>query len=245
MGRSRSRSLSRKKSSRRRSSSRSKHPGKKSRHHTPERKSSKYRHRSDSSSNSSTNRYKSSSKYKSKRQKKRDSRSPSSHRSRHRRRRTKSSDSSSRSSSSSSSSSSSTKHTHRSSSSSDKLHRNKPSSSYVDRIRAMRTPTPPPAAKLNFDAGMEFLDKRQVSDALEEINANDFQPKTFNSSANNKNEKSDADIIKLKGEIKGAKTDTNDDPLFHQKLFRDDDERMKEWVHRFYTYRQKMFGANN
>lgn len=65
---------------------------------------------------------------------------------------------------------------------------------------------------------MEFLDKRQVSDALEELNANEFRPKTFNSSANDKNDKSDADIIKLKGEVKATKTDTNDDPLFHQKV---------------------------
>lgn len=79
----------------------------------------------------------------------------------------------------------------------------------------MRTPTPP---KLNFEAGMEFLDKRHVSDSLEEINANEFRPKTFNSSTNSKNDKSDADIIKVKGEAKAVKMDTNDDPLFHQKV---------------------------
>lgn len=82
----------------------------------------------------------------------------------------------------------------------------------------MRTPTPPPLPKLNFEAGMEFLEKRQVSDALDEINANEFRPKAFNSSANNRNDKSDADIIKVKGEPKAVKTESNDDPLFHQKV---------------------------
>lgn len=84
----------------------------------------------------------------------------------------------------------------------------------MDKIRSIRTPTPP---KLNFDAGMEFLDKRQISDALEELNANEFKPKTFNSAAN-KSEKTDADVIKVKGELRINKTDANDDPLFHQKV---------------------------
>lgn len=203
MGRSRSRSLSRKKSHRR-SSSRSKH-SKKSRHRTPEKKSSKYRHRSGSSS--STERYISSSKYKSKRQKRRDSRSPSSSHRRHRGRR----------SSSSSSSSSSSRSSQSSGGSSDSKNTHKPSSSYVDKIRAMRTPTPPPS-KQNFEASLEFLDKRHVSDAIDEVNANEFRPKAFNSSANNKNDKSDADVIKIKGETKANKTDSNDDPLFHQKV---------------------------
>lgn len=209
MGRSRSRTSSRKRS-RRRSSSRSRH-SKKSRHRSPERKSSKYRQRSDSSSDSSAHRYKasSSSKYKSSRHKKRDSRSPSSsHRSRRFRRSTSSSDSTKSSSNSSSSS--------RSSSSSDKQQRKKPSSSYMDKIRSIRTPTPPPQ-KLNFDTTMEFLDKRQISDALEELNANEFRPKSFNSSTN-KSEKLDSDVVKVKGEPRIQKFDSNDDPLFHQKV---------------------------
>lgn len=201
MGRSRSNSLSHKKS-RRRSSSRSKH-SKKSRHRTPEKKSSKYRRRSQSSSDSSADRYKSSSKHKIKRTKKGDSRSPSSHRSRNRRRSSSSSNSSSRSSNSSSNSSS-------------KLHRNKPSSSYVDKIRAMRTPTPP-QSKTNFEASVEFLDQRPVLDAIDEINANEFRPKTFNSSTNTKAEKSDSDV-KVKNEVKLNQTNINDDPLFHQKV---------------------------
>lgn len=250
MGRSRSRTPSRKKS-RRRSTSRSKH-SKKSRHRTPDRKSSKYRQRSVSSSDSSSNRYKSSSsKYSSKR-KKRDSKSPS--RSRRHRRSTSPSNSSSRSSSSSSSPS---KNSRRSSSP-----KNKPSSNYIEKIRAMRTPTPP---KLNFDTSMEFLDKRQVSDSLAEINANEFRPKTFSSTTNSKGEKSDADLIKVKGEVRATKIDSNDDPLFHQqvrftemnsvhieliknlflKVFGDDDARLEQWVHRLYTYRQKMFAPNN
>lgn len=87
----------------------------------------------------------------------------------------------------------------------------------MDKIRTMRTPTPPPS-KLNFDASMEFLEKRHVTDSLAEINANEFKPKTFSSSTNTKGEKTDADIIKLKGVARCIKTDTNDDPLFHQKV---------------------------
>lgn len=126
----------------------------------------------------------------------------------------------------------------------------------------MRTPTPP---KLNFDTSMEFLDKRHVSDSLAEINANEFRPKTFSSTTNSKGEKSDADLIKVKGEVRATKIDSNDDPLFHQqvrfiemnsvrieliknlflKVFGDDDARLEQWVHRLYTYRQKMFAPNN
>lgn len=79
----------------------------------------------------------------------------------------------------------------------------------------MRTPTPP---KLNFDASMEFLEKRHVSDSLAEINANEFKPKTFSTASNSKGEKSDADVLKVKGELKSIKLDSNDDPLFHQKV---------------------------
>lgn len=86
----------------------------------------------------------------------------------------------------------------------------------MDKIRSIRTPTPP---KLNFDASMEFLDKRHVSDSLADINADEFKPKTFSSTSNVKSEKSDADIIKLKGETRPIKLDSNDDPLFHQKVY--------------------------
>lgn len=83
----------------------------------------------------------------------------------------------------------------------------------------MRTPTPPTPPKLSFEAAMDVLDKRHISNALEEINAEEFRPKTFNSSANNKNEKSDTNVIKIKGESKAIKADSNtDDPLFHQKV---------------------------
>lgn len=264
----RSRSPESRKKIHRRSTSRSKH-SKKSHRRTPERKSSsKYRHRSESLSDSSSNRYKSSSKYKSKRPNRRDSRSPSTSHRRHRRRSSSSSNSSSRSSSSSSSSNESKK-THRSSSSSDKLHKNKPSSSYINKIRAMRTPTPP---KQSFEVNVEVLDRRHLSDALEEINANEFRPKSFNSTATNKtdkNGKTDADIIKIKGETKAVRIDSNDDPLFHQnvslniillnidkyqmnsfknfdlQVFGDDDVRMERWVRRLYNYRQKFFASNN
>lgn len=83
----------------------------------------------------------------------------------------------------------------------------------MDKIRSIRTPTPPPT-KLNFDASMELLDKRYATDSLADINADEFRPKAFNS----KSTKSEADIIKIKGETRPIKTDTNDDPLFHQKV---------------------------
>lgn len=85
----------------------------------------------------------------------------------------------------------------------------------MDKIRSIRTPTPP---KLNFDASMEILDKRHAVDSLADINADEFKPKAFNSSANVKPGKSEADIIKIKGETRPIKVDSNDDPLFHQKV---------------------------
>lgn len=136
----------------------------------------------------------------------------------------------------------------------------------MDKIRSIRTPTPPPE-KSNFDAGMEFLDKRQISDALEELNANEFRPKSFNSSTN-KSGKSDADVVIVKGKPRIQKVDSNDDPLFHQKVsftlkerrkkvskmlnyyfylqvFGDDEKLMEQWIHKFYKERQKMFAASN
>lgn len=171
---------------------------KKSRHRSPEKKSSKYRSRS--SSDSSSSRYKSSSSYK-KKHHKRDSRSSSRNRKRRR--------------SSSSFSSSSSKSS--SSSSSGRLRDKKPSTSYVDKIRSMRTPTPP---KISFASTMEFFDKRLISDALEEINADTFVPKTFNSTvnANKANEKDEADVLKVKGEVRSSKIDVDDDPLFHRNV---------------------------
>lgn len=85
----------------------------------------------------------------------------------------------------------------------------------MDKIRSIRTPTPP---KLNFDASMELLDKRHASDSLADLNADEFRPKAFSSTSNAKSGKSEADIIKIKGETRPIKTDTNDDPLFHQKV---------------------------
>lgn len=265
MGRS-SRSPSRKKSSRRRSPSRSRsRHSKKNRHRSPEKKSSKYR-RSDSSSDTSTSRYKSSSsKYKNKRHKKRDSRSPSNHRRRYR-----------RSSSSSSNSSSRSRDTSRNSSRSsspDKLHKNKPSSSYADKIRAMRTPTPP---RITQTVNLDFLDERPVSDAIDEINADKFVQKTFNSSANDAKPDKDTDVVKAKIEPRINKVNVDDDPLFHKnvcvhyitkfnhsffflnkinfhlklhfielQVFGDNDERMERWIKKAFSYRQKMFGASN
>lgn len=85
----------------------------------------------------------------------------------------------------------------------------------MDKIRSIRTPTPP---KLNFDASMEFLEKRHVSESIADINADEFRPKAFTSASNVKAEKSEGDIIKIKGETKPNASDSNDDPLFHQKV---------------------------
>lgn len=208
MGRSRSsRSPPRRKSSRRRSTShsRSKH-SKRNRHRSVERKPSKYR-RSDSSSNSSSTRYKSSSsKQKSRRHKRHDSRSPSYHRRRHRK---------SSSSSASDSSSPSPSRSSSSSSSAGKLHKNRPSSSYVEKIRAMRTPTPP---KITLTTNLDFLDKKPTTDAIGEINSDKFVQKTFNSAIDVKPSNRDLEVLKVKGEPKINKSETVDDPLFHKNV---------------------------
>lgn len=204
MGKTRSsRSPSRKKSSHRRSTSRSrsKH-SKRNRHRSVDRKSSKYR-RSDSSSDSSASRYKSSSsKQHSKRHRKHDSRSPSYHRRRHR-----------RSSSSSTSDSSNSRSSSRSSSAG-RLHKNKPSSSYVEKIRAMRTPTPP---KITLTTNLDFLDRKATTDAIDEINSDKFVQKSFMPAVDAKLNK-DSVILRIKGEPKINKPDADDDPLFHKNV---------------------------
>lgn len=67
---------------------------------------------------------------------------------------------------------------------------------------------------------MDYLDNRQTSDVIDEINADQFVPKTFNSATNTnqpKGSKNDLDI-KIKGEPKITKFDMNDDPLFHKNV---------------------------
>lgn len=202
--RTRSKSPRSRKSSRRRSSSRT--HLKKGRFRSTERsrshKSSKYRHRSESEnqSDSSSSRYKSSSKHKSHRR--------STQKRRHRRSSTSSSSSSSDNSRSSS---------NRSSSSSGKLHKNKPSSTYADKIRLLRTPSPP---KMTFSSAMDYLDGRQGNtDAIDEINADGFAPKTFNSATNTSSKANKTELdLKVKGDPKINKFDLNDDPLFHKNV---------------------------
>lgn len=81
----------------------------------------------------------------------------------------------------------------------------------------MRTPTPP---KIEYTANLDFLDKRTVSDALDEINANKFVQKTFNSTGNADEIKDkESDVLKVKGELKVNKMDADgDDPLFHKNV---------------------------
>lgn len=79
----------------------------------------------------------------------------------------------------------------------------------------MRTPTPPRIT--HTVANLDFLDQRPVSDAIDEINADKFVQKTFNSAAETKNEKEE-EVLKVKGEPKVVKFDANDDPLFHKSV---------------------------
>lgn len=134
----------------------------------------------------------------------------------------------------------------------------------------MRTPTPP---KITFSSNLEFLDNRVLSDALDEINADKFVPKAFNSAANANSNKKDEKIVEVKRE---AAVNMEDDPLFHKnvsgfgsaehifariqpslgfykcsmffsyffQLFADDDERMERWVKKVYSYRQKLLTTN-
>lgn len=197
--RSRSRSPSRKSSkvsrNRSRSPSRSRKHSKKSkstRYRSSERKSSKYRNRSSSES-SSSNRHKS-----------------GKHKKRHHRR------SSSSSSNTSATSRSSNSHS-KSSSSSSRQSSRKPSSSYMDRIRSMRTPTPP---KINVPpANLDFLDNRALTAALDEINADKFVPKAFNSATNVASvSKQEGKTDKTKKVVAVNAHGTKDDSLFHQNV---------------------------
>lgn len=87
----------------------------------------------------------------------------------------------------------------------------------MDKIRSLRTPTPP---KITFSSNLDFLDNRVLSDAINEINAERFVSKAFNSTAstevsNKKDEK--------KAEVKAATIaddlrEIEDDPLFHKNV---------------------------
>lgn len=76
----------------------------------------------------------------------------------------------------------------------------------------MRTPTPP---KITLTTNLDFLDQRPTTDAIDEINSDKFVQKTFNSATDTKPNK---DVLKVKGEPKINKFETDDDPLFHKNV---------------------------
>lgn len=95
--------------------------------------------------------------------------------------------------------------------------------------------------ELKFSS-VDMLNAEQLkSEAIDEINADDFIPKAFTSSKRlPENIK-----IDLKSEtisVPHIETKKNDleDTLFHPSLYGDDNERMDKWVKKLYMYRQKM-----
>lgn len=78
----------------------------------------------------------------------------------------------------------------------------------------MRTPTPP---RITLTTNLDFLDQKPTTDAIDEINSDKFVQKTFNSATDVKPNK-DLEVLKIKGEPKINKPDTDDDPLFHKNV---------------------------
>lgn len=61
---------------------------------------------------------------------------------------------------------------------------------------------------------MNYLDGRQVTDALDEINADEFVPKTFKSEAKSE-AKAKPETVTVTKNYSGT---PNEDPLFHQNV---------------------------
>lgn len=82
----------------------------------------------------------------------------------------------------------------------------------ANKIKLQKTPSPPPAPSFS----MNCLDERQVTDALDELNADEFVPKTFKSEASSTKIKTE---ITIAGNIvKNYSGTPNEDPLFHQNV---------------------------
>lgn len=82
-------------------------------------------------------------------------------------------------------------------------------------------------------------DPKFNSIVLDEINDDNFQPKTFSSSKTKKN--SENIVIDLKSQtIKIPDVEiTEPDSIFHPSLFLNEEVRMEKWIKELYVYRQK------
>lgn len=110
---------------------------------------------------------------------------------------------------------------------------------------------------------MEYLDGRHVVDAIDEINAEEFVPKTFKTDTTKVSKMDSVDATTAKS-VKIHTNAPNEDPIFHQNVSRirnsaqiqlsdllifhfqfyvDDEERMDKWIKKLYNYRQKQFAA--
>lgn len=83
----------------------------------------------------------------------------------------------------------------------------------MSKIKLQKTPSPPPAP--TFSSAMSYLDGRQVTDALDELNADEFVPKTFKSEANAKPKPEAPGAASV---IKNFSAVPSEDPLFHQNV---------------------------
>lgn len=81
------------------------------------------------------------------------------------------------------------------------------------KIRLQKTPSPPPAPA--FSAAMDYLDGRQVCDALDELNADEFVPKTFKTDQSGKPKVTTSAATKVARNYAAV---PSEDPLFHQNV---------------------------
>lgn len=88
---------------------------------------------------------------------------------------------------------------------------NAPATAAANKIKLQKTPSPPPAPSFS----MNYLDERQVTDALDELNADEFVPKTFKSDASTKIKTETANAGNI---VKNYSGTPNEDPLFHQNV---------------------------
>lgn len=87
-----------------------------------------------------------------------------------------------------------------------------------NKVKLNKTPPPPsPPAQLAFSSAMNYLDGRQVADALDEINEDTFVPKTFSSATNSEKNKTNQDAA-AKPKTQIASVESNDDPIFNQNV---------------------------
>lgn len=95
--------------------------------------------------------------------------------------------------------------------------RNAKSTAAPSRIKLQKTPSPPPPPTLAFTSAMEYLDGRHGIDAIDDINADEFVPKSFKTEAvkSGKNDTVDAAAAKS---VKIHTNAPNEDPIFHQSV---------------------------